>query len=87
MIGVFYDAGTIATVQLFVEQLNTSAVKAGGGASTMLVGMLTGSQTAAQTTIVTFLGPILLDLGVNPTNVIIGSSHFVMAGQSFPPVG
>lgn len=87
MIGIFYDAGTIDTVQSFVEELNTSAIKGGGGAATMLVGMLTGSQTAAQTTIITFIGPTLLDLGVNPTNVIIGSSHFAMAGQSFPPVG
>ncbi len=87
MIGVFYDAGTIDAVQSFVEHLNASAVKVGGGTSTMLVGMLTGSQTASQTTIITFLGPILLDLGVHPTNVVIGSSHFAMAGQSFPPVG
>jgi TRAP-type C4-dicarboxylate transport system permease large subunit len=87
MIGIFYDAGLIDTVKTFAENLEPTAMKFGGGFATMLVGMLTGSQTTAQTIIVTFLAPILLDLGVNPVNAAIGSAHLAMAGQSMPPVG
>lgn len=87
MIGVFYEAGTIETVKNFAEHLAPTAVKIGGAAATVIVGMLTGSQTAAQTTIITFLGPALTNLGVDPVNTALGASHIAAAGQNMPPVG
>ncbi|MFT9846221.1 TRAP transporter large permease subunit [Aneurinibacillus sp. REN35] len=87
MIGVFYQAGMIDTVKAFAEQLPGSAVSVGGAVATVLVGMLTGSQTAAQTIIITFLGPALTHLGVDPIKVALGASHIAAAGQNMPPVG
>lgn len=87
MIGVFYQAGTIDMVKAFAEQLPSSAVTIGGAVATVLVGMLTGSQTAAQTIIITFLGPALTHLGVDPVKVALGASHIAAAGQNMPPVG
>ena len=55
MIGIFYEAGLIEMVEAFAESLEPTAMKWGGGFATILVGMLTGSQTTAQTVIVTFL--------------------------------
>ncbi|MCF8012600.1 MAG: TRAP transporter large permease subunit [Clostridiales bacterium] len=87
MIGAFYKAGLIDIVKVFAENLGATAMKLGGGIAVMLVGMLTGSQTTAQTTIVTFLGPALKSLDVSGVNAALGSAHLAMAGQSMPPVG
>jgi TRAP-type C4-dicarboxylate transport system permease large subunit len=87
MIGIFYEAGLIEMVKAFAESLEPTAMKWGGGFATILVGMLTGSQTTAQTVIVTFLGPVLMNLGVEPVNTALGAAHLAMAGQSMPPVG
>lgn len=86
MIGVFYHVGLISMVQVYAESLGATGMKLGGGSATMLVGMLTGSQTTAQATIITFVGPALASLGVNPTRVALGAGHLAMAGQSLPPV-
>ncbi|RXT06508.1 TRAP transporter large permease subunit [Ammoniphilus sp. CFH 90114] len=87
MIGIFYATGAIDIVKTYAEGLHGTTLKIGGGLATALIGMLTGSQTAAQTTIVTFFGPILENLGVNPVNIAIGASHIAAAGQNMPPVG
>lgn len=87
MVGAFYEAGLIDAVLKITEDLPTPALSIGGGAATIVVGMLTGSQTTAQTTIVTFLGPALTNLGIDAGNVAVGSALLAMAGQSFPPVG
>lgn len=62
-------------------------VKIGGAASIVVVGMLTGSQTTAQSVNVTFLGPILEHMNVDPTLIALGASHIAAAGQNMPPVG
>jgi len=87
MIGAFYKAGLIDMVKTFAENLGATTMKLGGGFATILVGMLTGSQTTAQTTIITFIGPALKTLGVDPVKVALGAGHLAMAGQSMPPVG
>lgn len=87
MVGVFYRAGLIEAVQNYTESLASGALKLGGGISTILVGMLSGSQTTAQTVMLTFLGPVLTNLGDDPINVATGGALFAMAGQSMPPVG
>ncbi len=86
MIGAFYKAGLIDAVLVFTKTLSAGMMKIGGGAMMMLVGMLTGSQSTAQNTIFTFLGPILTDnFAVNPTFASLGGAHLAAAGQSMPP--
>lgn len=87
MVGVFYASGLIDQVALMAEGLTESAVKFGGALAIIVIGMLTGSQTTAQTVIVTFLGPILENLSVDPTMIALGASHIAGAGQNLPPVG
>ncbi|MGI6603776.1 MAG: TRAP transporter large permease subunit [bacterium] len=87
MIGAFYASGMIDKVVAFAQGLSAAAVKLGGAAAVILMGMLTGSQTTAQNTLVPFLGPILTEnLGVAPTKAALGAAHLAMAGQSMPPV-
>ncbi len=87
MVGVFYASGLIDKVALMTEGLASSMVKFGGALSMVIVGMLTGSQTTAQSVIVTFLGPILENMNVAPEMIALGASHIAAAGQNMPPVG
>jgi len=87
MVGVFYASGLIDKVAMMTEGLAASMVKIGGAISIVIVGMLTGSQTTAQTVNVTFLGPILENMNVDPTLIALGASHIAAAGQNMPPVG
>lgn len=85
MIGSFYAAGQIAAVQEFAEHLTPDVLKIGGTLALMMVGMLTGSQTTAQTTIFTFFGPALQAIGVDPVKVAVAGGHLACAGEGFPP--
>lgn len=86
MLGSFYASGMIDKIVVFTQGLSAQALKAGGGTMLGLVGMMTGSQTTAQNTIVPFLGPILTDnLGVAPVKAALGAAHIAAAGQSLPP--
>lgn len=87
MVGAFYQAGLIQTVKNATEGLAPQTLKAGGGLATIMVGMLTGSQTTAQTTIITFLGPALTNIDVGAVSAAAGAALLAMAGQSLPPVG
>lgn len=87
MVGVFYASGLIEKVSAMTEGLSASMVKIGGAASMVVVGMLTGSQTTAQSVNVTFLGPVLENMNVDPTLIALGASHIAAAGQNMPPVG
>ncbi|AUI51916.1 TRAP transporter large permease subunit [Arthrobacter crystallopoietes] len=87
MIGIFYAVGAVDMVAAAAESLAGPELKLGGAAGIVAIGMLTGSQTAAQTVLVTFLGPILVGLGVDPVNAALGASHIAAAGQNMPPVG
>ncbi len=87
MVGVFYASGLIDKVALLTEGLSDSFIKIGGALSMVVVGMLTGSQTTAQSVIVTFLSPILENMNVDPTLIALGASHIAAAGQNMPPVG
>jgi len=85
MIGSFYAAGQISAVQEFATQLSPHLLKIGGSVALMMVGMLTGSQTTAQTTIFSFLGPALVSIGVDPIKVTVAGGHLACAGEGFPP--
>lgn len=87
MVGVFYASGLIDKVAGMADGLSESFVKLGGALSIVVVGMMTGSQTTAQTVNVTFLGPILENMNVDPTLIALGASHIAAAGQNMPPVG
>ncbi|MBD8006308.1 TRAP transporter large permease subunit [Bacillus norwichensis] len=87
MVGVFYASGLIDKVAQMTEGLAASMVKIGGALSIVVVGMLTGSQTTAQSVNVTFLAPILKNMDVDPTLIALGASHIAAAGQNMPPVG
>lgn len=87
MVGVFYASGLIEKVAAMTEGLSASVMKIGGAISIVVVGMLTGSQTTAQTVNVTFLAPILEKMSVDPTLIALGASHIAAAGQNMPPVG
>jgi len=85
MIGSFYAAGQINAVQEFAAQLSPDLLKIGGSLALMLVGMLTGSQTTAQTTIFSFFGPALVSIGVDPIKVAAAGGHLACAGEGLPP--
>ncbi|HHV83927.1 MAG TPA: TRAP transporter large permease subunit [Tepidanaerobacter syntrophicus] len=85
MIGAFYNAGQIAVVQNFAQQLSPNVLKVGGAGAMVLIGMLTGSQTTTQTSIFTFFGPALVASGVNPVYAAVAGAHLAMAGQGLPP--
>ncbi|QKY68787.1 TRAP transporter large permease subunit [Lentibacillus sp. CBA3610] len=87
MVGVFYASGLVDKVALMTESLASSMVKAGGAFAMVVIGMLTGSQTTAQSVIMTFLGPMLENLNTDPTLIALGASHIAAAGQNMPPVG
>ncbi|WP_251978707.1 TRAP transporter large permease subunit [Salinicola avicenniae] len=87
MVGVFYQAGLIDTVQQATAELAPHLMALAGGLATIAVGMLTGSQTTAQTLIVSMMAPALTHLGKDPAAVAAGAAHLAMAGQSMPPVG
>ncbi|MFC0266869.1 TRAP transporter large permease subunit [Kushneria aurantia] len=87
MVGVFYNAGLINVVQQATSHLAPNLMATAGGLATMVVGMLTGSQTTAQTMIVSIMAPALTNLGQSPEAVAMGAANLAMAGQSMPPVG
>jgi len=68
-----------------MENLSDNVVKIGGGIATVLMGMLTGSQTSAQNIIFTFFGPLLMNMGVSGSHAAMVGSHLASAGQMMPP--
>jgi TRAP-type transport system large permease protein len=85
MVGSFYLAGQIEIVKEFAVGLSSNMLKLGGSAAMVFIGMLTGSQSTAQTAIFTFFGPALESIGVNPVHAAVGGAHVAMAGQGLPP--
>lgn len=85
MLGAFYAAGTIEALQNFAQSLNSSALIWGGAVALLILSMLTGSQTSAQSAIFSFLGPTLVSMGYHPCNVAIFGSHVASAGQNMLP--
>lgn len=86
MIGAFYAAGQIKVVEVFAKGLSEHVLKLGGSAALILIGMLTGSQTTAQTTVFTFFGPALKAIGLDPVRISLAGGHLAAAGQGLPPV-
>lgn len=87
LIGCFYTSGAVDTVSAMAEDVASSGVAVISTVALMILGMLIGSQTAAQTVVVPFAAPILENAGVDPTNIALGMSHIAASAQNLPPVG
>lgn len=85
MLGSFYNGGVIDAIQQLTEGLNANALIIGGGLALLVIGMLTGTQSAPQSAIFSFLGPTLVGMGFHPVNVAIFGSHVASAGQAALP--
>lgn len=87
LVGCFYASGAVDTVARLAENVASSGVAVISTIALMVLGMLVGSQTTAQTIVVPFAAPILENAGVDPTNIAVGMSHIAAASQNLPPVG
>ena len=85
LVGAFASGGQVAVVQEFAKGLQDDVLKLGGSAAMVMMGMLTGLQSATQTTIFTIFGPALTAIGVSPVNAAVAGAHLAMAGQGAPP--
>lgn len=86
MLGGFYAGGTIEAIQEFAQDMGHHSLIWGGGLAMVVMGMLTGAQSAGQSAIFVFLGPTLVSMGFNPVNTAIFGSHLASAGQCMLPV-
>lgn len=87
LIGCFYASGAVDTVADMASHVAGSGIAVISTIALMILGMLIGSQTAAQTIVVPFASPILENAGTDPTNIAVGMSHIAAAAQNLPPVG
>ncbi len=85
LVGAFYMGGQVKLVEAFASTLGANFLKVGGSIAMAMMGMITGSQTAVQTTIFTFFGPALVESGVSGVNAAVAGGHLAMAGQGLPP--
>jgi TRAP-type C4-dicarboxylate transport system permease large subunit len=85
MLGAFKVGGQIEAVQQYAQGLTETALKWGGAGSMTLLGMLTGTQSTPQSTMLPFLAPALESLGIDPVNIAVASAHVSAAGQGLPP--
>lgn len=83
-VGAILAGGQIDVIINTMENLSDNVVKIGGGIATVLMGMLTGSQTSAQNIIFTFFGPLLMNMGVSGSHAAMVGSHLASAGQMMP---
>ena len=84
-VGAILAGGQIDVIIETMEHLSDNVIKIGGGASVVLMGMLTGSQTSAQNIIFTFFGPLLMNMGISGAHASIVGSPLASAGQMMPP--
>lgn len=87
LIGCFYASGAVDTVSTLAADVAGSGIAVISTVALMILGMLIGSQTAAQTVVVPFASPVLENAGVDPTNIAVGMSHIAASAQNLPPVG
>ncbi|MDR1944367.1 MAG: TRAP transporter large permease subunit [Synergistaceae bacterium] len=85
LIGAFYAAGQVEAVKEFASNLDPNSLKIGGAVAMCLMGMVTGSQSSAQSVIFSLFGPALLVAGVPAVNAAVAGAHLAMAGQGMPP--
>lgn len=86
MIGALKVGGQIEIVEKFASGISEHMLKIGGGLSLTMMGMLTGAESTAQTTIFTFFGPSLVSIGVDEVTASVAGAHLAAAGQGLPPI-
>ena len=87
MVGMFQVSGAIDAVAGAAEGLSGNTVALGAVVVISVLGMITGSQTTAQTVVVPFAGPLLVAAGGGAVTVALGASHIASGAQNLPPVG
>lgn len=85
MVGTFLKTGQVELVMEFTSGLNANALKLGGAAAIVGVGMVTGSDNTPINVIFTFLFPALVAVGVDPIKATISAGALATAGQGAPP--
>lgn len=85
MLGGFYSSGAVNAVSEFASGLNSNVLILGGTVAMLLMGMLTGSQSTAQTVVFSFFGPALVASGISTTYAAVAGAHLAAAGQGMPP--
>ena len=87
MVGMFQVSGAIDAVAEAAQGLSGNAVALGAVVVIAVLGMITGSQTTAQTVVVPFAGPLLVAAGGSAVAVALGASHIASGAQNLPPLG
>lgn len=85
LVGAFSAGGQVIVVKQFAQGLQADVLKIGGSAAMCLMGMITGLQSATQSTIFTIFGPALVSNGVDTVYAAVSGAHLAMAGQGLPP--
>jgi TRAP-type C4-dicarboxylate transport system permease large subunit len=85
LVGAFSAGGQVIVVKEFATGLKADVLKIGGSVAMCLMGMITGLQSATQSTIFTVFGPALISNGVAPVHAAVSGAHLAMAGQGLPP--
>lgn len=84
-IGTFFIGGHIQAIKVFSSELSINMLRIGFAASELLMGLLTGSQSTAQNTILAFMAPILKQMGISAEHAALASAHIASGAQSLPP--
>ena len=84
-LGAFRAGGQIAAISEWATSLNAIALKLGGSGALILGGMLLGSQSTTQTSLLPILGPAWMATGVSDMHAAAASAHLAAAGQGLPP--
>lgn len=87
LVGCFYESGAIDTVGAFVADVAGAGIAVIATLALAALGMMLGSQTAAQTIVVPFTAPLLENAGGESINIAVGMSHIAAGAQNLPPVG
>jgi len=85
MLGGFYASGLIDIIKDWATTLNVNVLKIGGSLAMGLMGMITGSQSTVQNTVLSFFGPALIATGMSANSVALAGAHIAMGAQAFPP--
>lgn len=85
LLGAMYAGNQITIITEYATSLNSYALIFGGAICMIILGMITGADSVALSTILPFYGPALMALGLSPHVTAVASSCISTAGQGMPP--
>ncbi|GEM_PF-1590150 len=85
MVGAIIVSGGMDAITAWASALNGHALRWGGAVAMCMMGMFTGSNGTAITTVAPFFGPALLAQGLNITKIGAAIGVLASAGQGMPP--